>query len=63
MALYYILHPPVILMGTIDLGKAVMSSKNNISVVVASKKISTFRLFALVNGEKIEKSIRIINPW
>ena len=46
-----------------DVGKAVISSKNNISVVVASKKISTFRLFALVNGEKIEKSIRIINPW
>ncbi len=46
-----------------DVGKAVVSSKNNISVVVASKKISTFRLFALVNGEKIEKSIRIVNPW
>lgn len=46
-----------------DVGKAVISNKNSDSITISSKKISTFKVFAIVDGGKIEREIRIVNPW
>lgn len=38
-------------------------TKSNISVSVSPKKIGTFTMYAIINGEKVEKKIKIVNPW
>lgn len=58
-----VLNANLIQISSQDIGKAVISKKDNISITVSSKKISSLKLFALVEGEKIEKEIKIVNPW
>lgn len=53
----------LITIDTLDVKKATITSKAEDSIIITPKKISKFKIFALVDDVKIEREIQIISPW
>ncbi len=57
------LNSDIIQIDSRHLDRAVISKRDDLKIEVSSKKLGLFKLFAVVDGKRVEKEVRIISPW